>query len=790
MARRGGDAGARGAGRVINSGADSEVMDERREEAGVSGARRARRRAAPWLFGSLVLMLLTVLVMLQVFGLWEMFTPDTARDTLLVYALSTLNFVAFFVFTFIFVRSLLKLRRERRERQLGSKIKTRLVVYFIAVSLLPITAMALFSYMFFNRSLEKWFGSFPQDVVRQSQQAEAEQAARQAAALRDIAAAAAVALADAGGGFAPVERLRQLRETSNLTLLALIPPDAPHEAAAVAADGGLGNEVRSRLVGGAGLTGGQGGEVNAGGRVYDVQAVSLAGGATLVAARERRDDPSLRQLTAGAQTFEDFRRNQRKVRALGLSTLGLLTLMLLFAATWSAIHLARGIGQPIRALAEAAGEVAGGNLDYRVQTIADDELAVLAAAFNDMTAQLAENRGRIERDAAELGEKNLALEERRDYIETVLQTVSTGVISLDGENRLTTINAAALAMLRLEDAPAPSTPLAEVVSVGDYAVLERVLWRARLRGRAAEQMELARGPAHEGGLIPVALTATALSPRAGENRRGIVLVIEDLSELLAAQRAAAWSEVARRLAHEIKNPLTPIQLSAERIARNFRRREEANGDAHPARVGNGNGHAAGPEGERVARIVEECTQTISREVAGLKALVDEFTRFARLPHARLEPADLNQVVRQAVSLYEDRLDGVRMDVLLAPSLPGALLDAEQLRRVFVNLIDNSLEALSEAEGDRRITVATAHDPARGLLIAEVADTGHGIARHDFARLFQPHFSTRRRGTGLGLAIVHRIMTEHGGRIRAESNRPRGARMIIELPVAEEARDAS
>jgi nitrogen fixation/metabolism regulation signal transduction histidine kinase len=193
------------------------------------------------------------------------------------------------------------------------------------------------------------------------------------------------------------------------------------------------------------------------------------------------------------------------------------------------------------------------------------------------------------------------------------------------------------------------------------------------------------------------------------------------------------------------------------------------------------------ERERVERVVEECTATISREVEGLKAMVDEFTRFARLPHARLEPADLNEVVRQAVSLYRERLEGVRMDVLLAPTLPGALLDPEQIKRVFVNLIDNSVEALSDGEGERRITVATGHDPARGLLIAEVADTGHGIARADFARLFQPYFSTRGRGTGLGLAIVHRIMTEHGGRIRAEQNRPRGARMIIELPVADEAR---
>ncbi|HEV7891675.1 MAG TPA: ATP-binding protein, partial [Pyrinomonadaceae bacterium] len=384
---------------------------------------------------------------------------------------------------------------------------------------------------------------------------------------------------------------------------------------------------------------------------------------------------------------------------------------------------------------------------------------------------------------------------------------------LDDENRVTTINAAALAMLRLEQPPAPSTPLSEIVSAHDCDVLERILWRARTRGRSTEQIELARASTHEGNgnthegngnahegnggsqtlegnggvtqgsVIPVALTATALAPRDSSRRRGVVLVIEDLSELLAAQRAAAWSEVARRLAHEIKNPLTPIQLSAERIARNFRR-AGANGDAN----GKSNGHGA--EDERVARVVEECTTTITREVAGLKAMVDEFTRFARLPHARLEPGDLNEVVRQAVSLYEDRLEGVRMDVLLAPALPGALLDAEQIRRVLVNLIDNSVEAVAEVEGDRRITVATGHDPARGLLIAEVTDTGHGIARTDFARLFQPYFSTRGRGTGLGLAIVQRVMTEHGGRIRAESNRPHGARMIIELPVQEDNKDAA
>ncbi|MBA3240598.1 MAG: HAMP domain-containing protein, partial [Acidobacteria bacterium] len=654
-------------------------MDERHETSSEAGLAQARRRGAPWLFGGLVLVLLSALVVLQVFGLWEMFTPDTASDTLLIYALSTLNFVAFFLFTFIFVRSLLKLRRERRERQLGSKLKTRLIVYFIAVSLLPITAMALFSYIFFNRSLEKWFSSLPQEVVREATQARDEDARQQLERVREITATIAAMLngeaqtqnetqsqngiptrvgAQTATEAAPLEgaepqtspvdvqtqaRLVPLMSSAKLSLLGI-----------VSAEGGVSARVFEKEFGGRegdgdsimrrALEGGESGvTVESGGFVYYVSASRMRDGQFFVAASMHRGDENLNKLVAGAQTFEDFKRNQRKVRLLGLSTLGLLTLMLLFAATWSAIYLARGIGTPIRALAEAAKEVASGNLDHRVTAIADDELAVLAASFNEMTAQLAENRRRIEGSTAELGDKNLALEERRHYIETVLQTVSTGVISLDEGNLVTTINAAALSMLRLEDAPPPQTPLSLIVSEEDYPVLERVLWRARQRGRATEQIELARKDTHENGgvgadsngsvddggmrgngfgdgglngpgnggmkgsgsVIPVALTATALIPRAEEKGRGVVLVIEDLSELLAAQRAAAWSEVARRLAHEIKNPLTPIQLSAERIARNFRRSEvEVEKVAVTVQPASVNGHGGEPERERVARIVE------------------------------------------------------------------------------------------------------------------------------------------------------------------------------------------
>jgi PAS domain S-box-containing protein len=511
------------------------------------------------------------------------------------------------------------------------------------------------------------------------------------------------------------------------------------------------------------------------GRGYDAVAVPLSGGRYLIVAPPRRSDSNLSVLTTRWESeYSKLVARQRKVRLLGLSTLGLMTLLLLFASTWVAIHLARGIATPIRALAEASNEVARGNLSHRVTTMAEDELALLADSFNQMTAQLGENRSRIEAGAAELRDKNLALEERRNYIETVLESLSTGVISLDESDCVTTINAAAASMLMLEDRPHTNVALSAITSNEDRAVLDRLLRRARRTGRATEQTELMRGTSSEGEAIPVALTATALRATS-EKGRGVVLVMEDLSELLSAQRAAAWSEVARRMAHEIKNPLTPIQLSAERIAKNFHR---ANGSGVVSPNGaNGQERA---ERARVEAVVDECTATITREVAGLKAMVDEFSRFARLPHSRLEAADLNEVVRQSVALYEDRLDGVRMDVRLARTLPPAMLDAEQLRRVFVNLIDNALEALEGVEGERRITVATAHHPARGVLLVEIADTGHGIARDALSRLFQPYFSTRGRGTGLGLAIVQRIVMEHGGHIRAEANRPRGAKFTIEL----------
>ena len=745
-----------------------------------SGQKRRRRRLLLWALGLTVLLLLAIIVSQQLW-LWTVIKPDTASDTLVLYALSTLNFVAFVVFSFIFVRNLLKLRRERRERQLGSKVKTRLLIYFISISFLPITAMAVFSYLFLNRSLEKWFYPF-----QEAQEIRRETLTDQNRALHETASLLVMLLNQQ----TPIDRqgtLDQIVASGQLTGAEVVTKDgslvAKSRANLPPADGAKLEDLFSR----ARAARGEIGDSLADGSEYDVIAVSLNENETLIIAPKKRAENDLNEITGSQSEYQKLVKKQRRVRLLGLSTLGLMTLMLLFVSSWVAIYLARGIATPIKALAEASKEIARGNLSHRVTTAADDELALLAESFNQMTAQLEENRRRIEAGAAELREKNLALRERRNYIETVLQSLSTGVVSVDESDCVTTLNASASRMLRLLGPLDGHQKLGDLISNDDWIVVDHLLRRARRTGHASEQTQLESGAPNGNGPLPVAMTATALRGSSGGGR-GVVLVIEDLSELLSAQRAAAWSEVARRMAHEIKNPLTPIQLSAERIAKSYRR-ARGNGDGHgdvpvdvPVDVDASNGRHAGRDDDgHVAAVIEECTETISREVAGLKAMVDEFSRFARLPAARPGMADLNEVVGQAVGLYEERLDGVSIKLDLDLELPPALLDTEQMRRVFVNLIDNALVALVEVKGEKRIAIKTSHDSERSLLLVEVSDTGQGIEPGDFRRLFQPYFSRRDSGTGLGLAIVQRIVLEHRGRIRAETNHPLGARFVIELP---------
>ena len=311
--------------------------------------------------------------------------------------------------------------------------------------------------------------------------------------------------------------------------------------------------------------------------------------------------------------------------------------------------------------------------------------------------------------------------------------------------------------------------LNKIVGEETQTVFEKLIARAKRTGQANEQTVLQKeiydGVGEKNGNLPVAISATALP-----DKNGTVLVIEDLSELIAAQRASAWSEVARRMAHEIKNPLTPIQLSAERIAKNFNKSLNENGN-----------EIQNPK-SKIQNVIDESTATILREVQSLKSMVDEFARFARLPNVSLETGNLNHLINQTVLLYEDRFTDLTIETDLAKNLPETLIDSEQLKRVFVNLIDNAIEVFKPEQTEKRIEIKTFYDKAKDLIVAEISDNGKGIPPADFQKLFQPYFSTKGRGTGLGLAIVQRIVSEHHGKIKAVNNSPKGAKFIVELPV--------
>src|SRR5205823_2176305 len=465
------------------------------------------RRVTPWLLGASVLMMLALIASQQLFNIAPVLSPDTASETLLLVALSSLNFAAFVVFTFILLRSLLRLRRERRERQPGARIQTRLLIYFIGLSLLPITAMAAFSYLFLNRSIEKWMGRLPENVVVRVREQQRDSLDLQNEKLRETATLLATTIK----GRPQSEwqgMLDQLAATNALSAIEIVRDDGSvAERSESPIPDSQKEELASILKLGR-LPAPQDGEL-ADGKGFDLASVPLTVGLRLMLVPQRLSDTNVNDTIASSQReYQHLLERQRKVRILGVSTLSLMTLLLVFASTWVAIHLSRGFAAPIRSLAEASKEVARGNLSHRVARIADDELALLAESFNQMTTELEANRKDLEAGAGALTEKNLALEERRNYIETILESLSTGVISLDQNDCVTTINKAAVSILKLTESPPAWARITTLLSSDDAAVFDRLLRRARRTGRAAEQSQLSRGAV--GGPTPVSLTATAL----------------------------------------------------------------------------------------------------------------------------------------------------------------------------------------------------------------------------------------------------------------------------------------
>jgi two-component system, NtrC family, nitrogen regulation sensor histidine kinase NtrY len=709
-----------------------------------------------------VIVLLAILVSQTAFDA-TMLRPETNQQTVVFYALSLVISLLFGGLFFVLARNLLKLFAERRLGVLGSKFRTRMVAGALLVSFVPVMAMYWFSYGLMNRSIDKWF-SAPLEEVRSETEAMGtllanygRQNARAEAA--SIAASPETQRAFAGHSFSGVLAEFQSHEMTLQGGFALAIRDDNVEASfnapapwsvlkgklpvAEAADARPVQFTWDRTD-------------------YTVGSAPVAGGGLIVVAipLPQEFSQTLHQVQASQARYYNLARERRVLRRTYMGVLLLLMMIVLFVTTWLALFLSKIVTRPLAALAEATQEISRGRLDYRVDVRAADEIGDLVRSFNRMAEDLEASRRQIESSSRELSAANSELEQRRGHMETILESIPTGVLSLDADRRITHVNQALLRMF-YPDTNAPSSSmllgssLTEVFPAEVSEDFEPLIRRADRMGMTTSQVEL---QLHHNALN-VAVTVATL--RQQEQPCGYVVVFEDLSDLLKGQKQAAWREVARRVAHEIKNPLTPIALSAERIERQLDR-----APTDPATLG----------------IVRSCAGTIARAVETVRRLVDEFSTLARFPVAKPQAIDLNEVVDTALSMFHGRLEGIDLHISLAPDLPKVMADAEAMKRAVANLVDNAAEALREAIV-REIAVSTSLVASRDAVEVIIADTGHGVTRELKEKLFLPYFSTKKRGTGLGLSIVSRIVEDHHGSIRVEENRPVGTRFVIELPLA-------
>jgi two-component system nitrogen regulation sensor histidine kinase NtrY len=693
------------------------------------------------------------------------FQPDFLASALL-YGLTVLNLSLLLVLLFVLGRNLVRMLMEWRRGVFGARLRVQLLLVFLLMAVAPSLLLLLVGSDLIRQAVDRWFNVDVERLLASSQtlgaalDASATSTSRVQARLLAREIEARGLLGDEQGRLRRmIEARARERELDLVTVYAggvervtvmnpRLPPTAPWDAAsgeALAAAAMGRREVAATVPFGPGRLA----RVAAAVRAPD----GTARGAVVVSTFV---PPEIAAAVHEVQDrYTKFRKTQtyrEPILAFYRSLYLFPALLVLFGAVWLALYLARRITTPLRLVGEGAERIAAGERGLRVDFPAgSEEFRALIASFNRMSERLARSEEEVEFSRGGLLRKNQELEERRRLTETVLETVGTGVVVVDQEGTLTAANAAAQRLLELEPG-AVGLPLEQVLKGAGREEIHPLVLRL-LSGRVSRQDREVVVPSRERDRH-LAVTVVTLPGSLGA-APGALVVVDDLTPLMRAQRVAAWGEVARKLAHEIKNPLTPIQLSAQRLRKAWLKSDPG-----------------------FEKVLTEGTRVIVDEVEALKNLVDEFAQFARLPAANLQPAALGDVVDQALSLYDGLFPGLAVERRLAPDLPPLRLDPDQMKRVLINLVDNAVEATG---GRGTILVATEYDRAAGRARLVVADDGRGIAPADRDRLFVPHFSTKKRGSGLGLAIVSRIVQEHLGTVRAEDNPPRGARFVVELP---------
>jgi two-component system nitrogen regulation sensor histidine kinase NtrY len=700
--------------------------------------------------------------------------PQYAANRLVLAFLTLAIVFLSLAFAGVLVRNLVRLILDRKRGMLGSRLRTKMVFFFLAFLLLPAFILSYGAASFMKASVDTLLRTPVEDVVSQAGQIVKEAGRREESRAKAVATEAARALlGDPGRGgdrATSPDLLASFARGHAVDLVVLRWADGG------ALSGGPASEDPERVAAARSSAEEMAAEVRLSGRTafrvrevpggYMLEAGSpwppgvpdgaSADAAAVVSTFVTREAATRMDAVNRAQeAFARFRAERRELLRFYYVLISLVGLATVFAATWIGFTVARRITDPIQELAAATKEISGGNLNVRVNAATGDEVGLLVDAFNEMAAQLQESREVITRSTAELRRSNQAIEERRRTIETLIANLSTGIVSVDPAGRITASNPVAERILGRalpSGAPFSLTTLEEPYDALSQALREILAPPVESRRR---DLEFSR----DGTSMALSIQVAALQGARGESL-GILLMLEDLTELLRAQKAAAWQEVARRLAHEIKNPLTPIQLSAQRMRRKF----DDGADDLP-------------------EVVRSSTASIEAEVANLKRLVDEFSRYARLPEPILQDVDVAEIVNSVRSLYAGHGE-ITWTAETDPGLGRVRVDPEQIRRVLTNLIDNAVEATG---GKGHLAVRLGRMAARGSLRLEVEDDGPGVPAEQRMRMFEPYFSTKRRGTGLGLAIVQRIVSEHRGTIRVEDGAAGGLRFVVELP-GDDARD--
>jgi len=692
----------------------------------------------------------------------EYLLPES--NNILIFGLININIILIILLIFLIIRNVVKLVFEIRHGVIGSKMRTKLVAAFVSLSLIPTILLFLVAINFLSYSIDNWFNIRVGDALNKTLEVaqiyykqyenNAKYHAGQLSA--DIMENQLYEGERADFLKTLVEQRQKQIKTAVIEIyldnrkkgMVFLGPEhgdikplspTPQVMEEVFA----GNEVSL-------IQPSEKGEFISGlVPIYSIDNPSEAVGAVVVSyyvPKELVDKISV--VSKASEQYGQLHLMKNPIKISYIITLSIVTLLIIFSATWFGLFMAKGITVPILDLADATRRIAKGDLSHQIDIVADDEIGVLVDAFNSMTRDLKQSNENLE-------QANLNLEQRRKYMETVLHNVSAGVISVDERGFITTINRAAEKMLDIRLESVINRRYEDILS-SEHMNLAEVLLKdleKSGKGQIEKQIELVL----KDRALTILMTMTLVKDEG--NEMGMVIVFEDLTQLQKAERAAAWREVARRMAHEIKNPLTPIQLSAQRLQRKYGDQLGGNGD-----------------------VFYECTRTIIDQVEILKNLVNEFSRYARMPVTSPTPNNLNETVTEAVALFQDAHKDISFEFELSEEMPKVILDSEQIKRVIVNLLDNAVAAVNKNDGN--IKIRTFYDKVGKMAITEVADNGCGVPAGYKMKVFEPYFSTKKTGTGLGLAIVSSIISDHHGHITISNNDPYGTIVMFDLPVLE------